>query len=60
MCGLVSSVHGKYEIQTQMTAATNAIDCGLASKPYNSPRLLPFRYLPIHHLQSYYYLKFDL
>ena len=34
---LLFSVRGKYEIQTHMTAATNAIDCGLAGKPYNSP-----------------------
>jgi hypothetical protein len=36
-CGLLFSVHGKYEIQTQMTAATDAIYCGLAGRPYNNP-----------------------
>jgi hypothetical protein len=60
MFALLFSVHGKYELQTQMTAATNAIDCDRAGKPYNSPWLLPFRSLPIYHLQSHYYLKFDL
>lgn len=50
MFALLFSVHGKYKIQTQMTPAANAIYCGLEGKPYNSPWLHPFRFLPIHHL----------